>query len=163
MSALYVPSFPMWEYLRSFTWFIGIVMILGVIVLIAYPSQKIKVALLWIAVGLFQVVFSGFYAYPYGVFDYFPTEVAYGLFTLTCGVVLATFSIMKTQSPRRILGIGFLILGCLELVAFLDFLFKFPNFGEWNILINATPYIAFLVAAVATLSCGILAFLKSKK
>ena len=161
MIALFTPNPPLMGTIIRLPWVTVIVMMAGCALLMLYPSQRNRVAWGWIAVGLFQVVLSGFWAYPYQLFVTFPIEAAYGLLTLTSGVVLATFGVLKMQNPRRILGIGMILLGCMELVPFLDFYFRFP--GEWNIVLEYTPSVAFLLSAIVTLSCGVLVLLKSAK
>ena len=153
---------PAYQYLQDFTAVIFATLILGVIVMIVHPSPK-KVAILWVAVGIFQIIFSTFWSYPYVVvLNNFTNEVVYGLFILTCGIVLAAVDTIW-QNPRRVLGLSFLLLGFLEFVPFLDFYFRFPNVNTWNITINATPSIAFLTATVMTLSCAVFVFWKSIK
>ncbi len=133
----------------------GPVMIFGAAILVLYPLQRRKTALFWIAIGLFQVIFSGFYSFPYGVFVTFPNEVAFGLFVLTCGIVLAIFDAVKTQRRKRVLSLFCLILGFLELLPFVDFSVKNPDFAIWNVWVNATPYLAFLASGTITIICGV--------
>jgi hypothetical protein len=154
MFTLTVPSLPVWEYLHSFTWFMGPVMMVGCAVLLAYPSQRRKIAFFWSAIGLFQVLFSGFYSYPYSVFVTFPNEVTFGLFVLTCGIVLFTFDAAKKKRKSIWASLFFVILGFAELFFFGDFSRKFSDFTIWNIWVNATPYYAFLAAGITTICCG---------
>jgi len=145
-------------YIVYFTVIMLTLILAGLFFLGKCPSQYKKVALLWVIIGLAQIVLAGLIFYPYNIFV-FPSITAFGLFTLTCGIIITTFSIMRTQSPR-IFSIGILLIGILELVAFFDFYFKFPDLSRWNDTIDATPYIAFLVASIVTLGCGILALWK---
>ncbi len=154
MFTLNVPALPLWEYLHSFTWFMGPVMIVGGAVLLAYPSQRRKIAFFWSAIGFFQVLFSGFYSFPYALFVTFPNDVAFGLFVLTCGVVLYTFDAAKRKRKSSLASLFFVILGFVELFLFGDFSLNFPDFTTWNIWVNATPYYAFLAAGITTVSCG---------
>ncbi len=154
---------PGYQYLENFTLVILIVLFVGAILWMMYPSQKNKIALFWVIIGIFQIFLSALYMLPYVfVFNNFPNEVVLGLSTLTCGILLATLNI-RFQKPNRLLGLSFLILALIEFVFFIDFYFKFPNLNAWNITINATPTIAFLVATVITLSCAVFAFWKSIK
>ena len=138
---------PQWIYVNYATWLTGIIIVIGIIAWLSLPSQYKKIALLLGITGLFQVILSGFLYYPYHVFVVFPLEVACGLFALTSGVVIATHGLIKTKKPKMMIGLIFVILGCLELVAF---------------MINATithfvmpAYIAFLIAAPITILCGV--------
>ncbi len=164
MLALFTPGFPWWEYLRSFTWFVVPVMIVSAAILLAYPSQIRKVALIWIGIGLFQAIFSGFYQYPYAVFLIFPNEVAYGLFALASGMILTTFSIIRTKPQRTklLFSLFAFVLAAWGLYEFLNFAIVFPDFSTWNIWVNATPYLAFLVAAIVFVTCGALNVLLKK-
>jgi len=157
---------PLWTYLQGFTVVIVMAVIGGIVVLLAYPKHRTRVALTWVAIGVFQVLFSSFYTYVPGVSDgflngllylIFPNEVAFGLFILTCGVIVAAFRFPGEKPRRRLFSLGMVLLGCLELIPFIDFSLKFPDLNGWNIWVNATPYIAFLSSAVATLSCLIIA------
>jgi fucose 4-O-acetylase-like acetyltransferase len=140
-----------------------IVFIIGIVILVMYPSKKFKVAALWIAAGLLQITLWGFYAYL-AVFNFFPSQTAYGLFSLTCGLLLYSLNLRQTSNAQRILTIiSLLVLGWIELLIFYNFYLAFPNVSQWNIMIDATSYIAFLIAAVLTLSCVILIFFRSRR
>ncbi len=167
-----VPVSPLWGYLQNFTMVIILAVVAGIVVLVVYPKHGNKVASVWVAIGLFQVVFSSFYTYSPGVSDgflnglfylIFPNEAVVGLFILTFGVIVATFGFHRKTNPGNIFRLSLLFLGLLELVPFIDFSFKFPDLSAGNIWVNATPYIAFLAAAIATTSCGLLAHSKSFK
>ena len=121
---------------------------------------KSEITISWIAIGLLQIILWGFYLYPYAVFNYFPRQTTFGLFLLTCGVFLYSFSQTETSNEKRILFIvSLLLLGSLELYVFINFYFTFPNVSQWNTMIHATSYIAFLGAAVSTFSCVIFVLL----
>jgi hypothetical protein len=154
MIYLSVPSLPLWGYLQTLTWITGLLIILGGVVLAVFPEQIRKIALLWGLVGFSQVVFSGFFLYPYEVFGFFPNEVAFGLFVLTSGVVLSTLDSLKAKKGSKPISVVILVLGFVELYFFIDFFNKFPDFTKWNITINATPYYALLAAALATIICA---------
>jgi len=150
-----------WQYLIALSLVVMVALILGIVLLVIYPSKKPKIAALWIFIGLLQITLWGFYAFP-AVFNYFPSHTAFGLFLLTCGVFLYSFSQTETSNEKRILFIvSLLVLGCLELFVFINFYFTFPNVSQWNTMIDATSYIAFLGAAVSTFSCVIFVLLKS--
>lgn len=138
---------PQWIYVNYITWLTGIIVIIGIIAWLAFPSQYKKVSILLGTAGLFQVIVSGFLYYPYHVFFVFPIEVACGLFALTSGVVITTHGLIKTKKPKMMLGLIFIILGCFELVIFMIYAtitnFSFPS------------YIAFLIAAPITILCGV--------
>ncbi len=165
-----MPVSPLWGYLQNFTMIIILTVIVGVVALVVYPRHGRKVASMWEGVGLFQVVFSSFYTYFPGVsggflnglfYLLFPNEAAIGLFTLTFGVVVATFGFHRETNPGKIFRLSVMFLGLLKLVPFIYFSLKFPDINAWNVWVNATPYIAFLAAAITTLSCGLLAQSKS--
>jgi hypothetical protein len=153
---------PIWcQYLSALSLVIITVFILGIVIFALYPSKKLKIAILWIAVGIMQITLWGLYAYPI-VFNYFPSQTAFGIFLLTCGIFLYSLSQTETSNLKRILTIlSLLFLGCVELFVFLNFYFSFPNTNQWNTMIDATSYIAFLVAAVSTFGCVIFVFLRS--
>ncbi len=154
---------PGYQYLENFTLVILVALFLGAILWMIYPSQKNKIALFWVIIGIFQIFLSALYMLPYVfVFNLFPNAVVYGLFILTCGILLVTLNV-RFQKPRRLLGLSFLILALMESIFFIDFYFKFPNLTAWNITINATPAISFLIATIITLSCAVFACWKSIK
>jgi uncharacterized membrane protein YesL len=128
-----------------------------------YPSKRFRIATLWIATGLLQMTLWGFYAYP-AVFNFFPSQTTFGLFLLTCGILLYSLSLRETSNAQKILTIiSLLVLGCIELLIFTNFYLTFPNISQWNTMIDATSYIAFLIAAVSTLSCALLVFFRPRK
>ncbi len=134
---------------------------LGIIIFALYPSKKLKIAILWILVGIMQITLWGLYAYPI-VFNYFPSQTAFGIFLLTCGIFFYSLSQTGASNLKRTLTmLSLLFLGCVELFVFINFYFTFPNINQWNTMIDATSYIAFLGAAVSTFSCVIFVFLKS--
>ena len=138
------------------------VFIVGIIIFVLYPSKKQKIAILWIAVGIIQIILWGLYAYPIK-FDYFPSQTVFGIFLLTSGIFLYSFSLIRTSNTKNLLTIiSLLIIGCLELLAVINFYFAFPNLSEWNTLIDAWAYVAFLLASVSTFSCTIFVLLKSR-
>jgi hypothetical protein len=150
-----------WQYLTALSIVVMIVFIIGIAILVMYPARKVKIAALWIATGLLQIILWGFYAYP-AVFNFFPSQTAFGLFLLTCGLLLFSLSLREVSKVQRILTImTLLFIGCIELLIFTNFYLAFPNLSQWNSMIDATSYIAFLIAAVSTLSCVILIFFRS--
>lgn len=149
--------------------FIVIVMIASIAALKLYPSKKLKVPLTWIALGLSQVIFCGFSIFPPLPYNSFPIETTVGLFTSTCGVVLATPSIRRMKSVENIIaaGLGFLFLGFLELMPILVFYSFYqtivePEFFPLNFPLAFAVYTVFLAASIVTISCGILAFWKTE-
>jgi hypothetical protein len=155
---------PIWgQYLTALSIVVMIVFIIGIVILALYPSKKFKIAAFWIATGLLQITLWGFYAYP-AVFNFFPSQTAFGLFLLTCGLLLYSLSKREISNVQRILTIvSLLVLCCTELFIFTNFYLAFPNLSQWNTMIDATSYITFLVTAVSTLSCVILIFFRSRK
>ncbi len=157
MFALSVPAFPWAEYIHNFTWFMGPIMIAGIVVFLAFPAQRRRVALVWSGIGIFQVIFSGFYAYPYAVFIVFPKEVLFGLFVLTSGVVLITADVVKSQNVkiRRTFSLSMFILAALEIFTSLNYPLLTP------FLVYPQNH-AFLVAAVIAIVCGALSVFYKK-
>jgi hypothetical protein len=152
-----------WLYLSALSLVVMTVFILGIVIFGLYPSKKLKIAILWIAVGIMQITLWGLYAYPI-VFNYFPSQTVFGIFLLTCGIFLYSLSQTEASNLKRMLTIlSLLFLGCVELFVFINFYFTFPNINQWNTMIDATSYIAFLLAAAATLSCAILLVFRNRR
>jgi hypothetical protein len=144
---------PMWIYVQYLTWLTGIIIMAAIVAMLAYPFHYKKVALLLGITGLSQVIISGFLYYPYHIFIVFPYEVACGLFALTSGVVIVTYSSIKKQ-VSRIVGLSFIVLGCFELIAIIN------NFLMIRVLIPS--HVAFLISAPITITCGAIISFKSK-
>jgi hypothetical protein len=144
---------PMWIYVQYFTWLTGLIIVTGLVALLAYPSHYKKVALIFGIAGLSQVIISGFLYYPHHIFIVFPYEVACGLFALTSGVIIATYSSISKQVPRMV-GFSFIILGCFELIVIIN------NFMMIHTLIPSHG--AFLISAPITIICGIIISFRSK-
>jgi hypothetical protein len=136
---------PMWIYVQYFMWLTGIIIVTGLVALLAYPSHFKKVVLLFGIAGLSQVIISGFLYYPHHIFIVFPYEVACGLFALTSGVIIATYSSISKEVPRMV-GFSFIVLGCFELIVIIN------NFMMIHTLISS--HVAFLISAPITLICG---------
>jgi hypothetical protein len=76
-----------------------------------------------------------------------------GLFALTSGVVIVTYSSIKKQ-VSRIVGLSFIVLGCFELIVIIN------NFLMIGVLIPS--HAAFLISAPITIICGAIISFKSK-
>ena len=151
MSAPPVEIPPMMIYVFYYTWLMGAFIIAGIVALLAYPAHYRKVALFWGITGLSQIVVSGFIYYPDFIFIVFPYATL-GLFALTCGIVMATYSSITSQQPSNAMGVGFLILGCILLLPFVNFLIMY------FVLVQTE----FLVSGLVTIACGILILYKAK-
>lgn len=153
----------LWHYLGALSLVIMAVFILGIVILTLYPSKKLKVAVLWIAVGIIQITLWGLYAFPL-VFNYFPSQTAFGIFLLTSGISLYCLNQAKRSKKERMLAaISLLVIGLTELFVFINFYFTFPNIKQWNTMIDATSYIAFLIAAISTFVCAIILLAPAKR
>ena len=139
---------PWWFLLFDILSILAVSVFLGGLLILRYRPKR-KIAILWGAVGLIH-------SFVLIVIIYYPYQAIFGLIPLTSGVILATFDSIKMRRPRKILSMGFFILGFLELLVFLDFYFRFPNFSMWNTQIAVYPFIAFLIAGITTIMCGIL-------
>ena len=89
---------PMWIYVNIFTLLTGIIILTGIIVLLIYPSQYKKIALLLGITGLFQIIISGFLYYPYTIFIVFQSQSVVGIFALTSGVAVAIYGTIKKKN-----------------------------------------------------------------
>ncbi len=152
------PVLPWIVLVRNIVTYLTIPAALGVAFLVIFPPQIRKVALFLVAIGLCQITVSAFAFFPslspYPVLNLFPNEVAIGLFTLTGGVLLTTFDVARTKKNRRAASAAFIVIGCVELLLFIDFASTFLDFATWNVWINATPALSFLMASLVTVFCG---------
>ncbi len=156
MFPLFVPSFPYYSLIHDVVTYLAIPAAIGLVLLVVFRRYISKVALFLGAIGVSQIILSAFAYFPSSTLNVFPNEVSIGLFILTGGVLLAAFDVVRTKKNRRLGSVMFIVLACIELVFFIDFAISFPDFAAWNVWINATPALSFLMAGVVTLICGVL-------
>ncbi|MDD3792839.1 MAG: hypothetical protein PHY74_06880 [Candidatus Bathyarchaeota archaeon] len=89
----------MFIYINYLTWITGAAIAAGLIALWIFPSHNKKVALILGAIGIIQIISSGFAYYPHHIFVVFPLHsIAVGSVALISAAAIAMYGIIKKKN-----------------------------------------------------------------